>query len=117
LSNEIELARAIRDAVQLVPGVAALGSGSAGEVGTYGPGEKIVGVAVQPDRASLRCDIHLWANYEKSLRLPHLADRVRRVVRQTAKGLGTVPVGKVDVSIEDVVMEDSKQLPWHFSTG
>ena len=86
-SPEEELATAVAGC----PDVAALSGGPFGEVATYLPGRRIVGVRLLGDRF----DVHVIARWGTPL--PAVAEQVRSACAPFAGGRG------VDVTIEDVV--------------
>ena len=105
--SEVSIAQAIRAAVRRVPGVADLSPGRFAEAATYGPGEKVLGVAVGRAAGALDIEVHLCALYADSLVLPQLAARVRSAVRQSVEGLVAGPLQRIDVAFDDLhVKED-----------
>lgn len=92
VSNEMppDEAERIAAAVAAVPGVAGLHGGMFGEVGTYLPGRRVVGVRIGKERV----DVHVTLTLDTPVR--PTADAIQRAVAT----LTTLPV---DVTIEDVV--------------
>lgn len=85
-----EIADTIAAAVTRVPGVASLHAGMFGEVGTYLPGRRVVGVRVTESST----DIHVCIFVDAAVR-----DTALRI-RQAVSGL---VAGPVNVTVEDVV--------------
>jgi len=105
--NEVSIARAIVAGVRSVPGVADVSPGRFAEVATYGPGEKVRGVAVSQAAGALDINVHLCALYAHSLVLPELADRVRSAVRQSVEALGVGLPRRIDVAFDDLRVEEA----------
>jgi hypothetical protein len=80
--------------------VAALHGGEHGEVATYLPGRRVLGVRVGPGRA----EVHLVAAYGPNVAA--LADRVRGAVLAAVPACQAVDVVIGDVVIGDVVIGD-----------
>jgi uncharacterized alkaline shock family protein YloU len=104
--SEVSIARAIVAAVRRVPGVADVSPGRFAEAATYGPGEKVRGVAVGRAAGALDIELHLCALYADSLVLPELAARVRSAVRQAVEGLGAGLLRRIDVAFDDLRVEE-----------
>ncbi|CAA9449308.1 MAG: hypothetical protein AVDCRST_MAG28-1202 [uncultured Rubrobacteraceae bacterium] len=95
LDDDLRLARAASEAALATEGVHALGTGRYAEAATYGPGEKVVGVVVNPNEVR----VHIIARYPPPEPLPALAERIRERVAQRAQGRATtVVVEDVEVS-------------------
>jgi uncharacterized alkaline shock family protein YloU len=94
----IQIARAVADAVERVPGVVELGSGRFSEVATYGPSEKVQGVVVSEREDGLWIEIHLLAQYSPQLNIPKLAQQAR------AAALQAISAGnaRVDIVVDDL---------------
>ncbi|MDJ0392237.1 hypothetical protein QMK17_02685 [Rhodococcus sp. G-MC3] len=86
----MDLADTIAAAALSVAGVAALHGGEFGEIATYLPGRKVLGVRVD----AVHCDIHISAEY------PSDVNGVARGVRAAVQPLVSVPVS---VTVEDVI--------------
>jgi len=84
----------IATAVKSCPGVARLHGGVFGEVATYLPGRRVVGVQVGEQRVA----VHFVARLDRPVR--EVADGVRGAVTPLAHGM------PVDVIVEDVAAED-----------
>lgn len=84
---------AVAAAVRAVPGVVDLHGGTMGEVGTYLPGRRVLGVRLRPQVT----DVHVTVAYGAPVR--ETAAAVRTAV-------GLVVPGPVDVTVEDVVGPD-----------
>jgi NADPH-dependent curcumin reductase CurA len=89
---ETEPAELIANAVLAVPGVAGLHGGMFGEVATYLPGRRVLGVALGDDS----CAIHISVRYPA-----HVIETAERV-RAALVPLLDAPV---DVTVEDVFTE------------
>ncbi|OAK52450.1 hypothetical protein [Rhodococcoides kyotonense] len=87
--QEHELADAVAAAALSAAGVVALNGGEFGEIATYLPGRKVVGVRIHADG----CDVHITAEY------PSDVHAVARGVVGAVQPLITVPVS---VTVEDV---------------
>lgn len=92
LDDDLRLARAVSEAALTTEGVYALGTGRYAEAATYGPGEKVIGVVVNPNEVR----VHIIASYPPPEPLPALAERIREQVEQRAQGRAAMVV------IEDV---------------
>jgi hypothetical protein len=104
--NECGIARAVAAAVRGVSGVADVSPGHHAEVATYGPGEKVRGVAVTRAAGALDISVHLCAMHADALILPDLAIRVRTVVRAATNALGAGAVRRIDVTFDDLRVEE-----------
>ena len=89
MTDSPELADQVADAVRAVPGVHDLYGGVLGEVATYLPGRRVVGVRLTDDG----CDVHIVTTGRQPL--AEVAPAVRAAVRPV------VP-GRIDVTVEDV---------------
>ena len=88
MADDLQLARAAREAALATKGVRRLGSGRYAEAATYGAGEKVSGVVVNPDEVR----VHIVAGYPLAEPIPALADRVREKVASRAGGRATTIV-------------------------
>lgn len=88
--DEGEPARLIADAVRRCPDVVRLSGGRFGDVGTYLPGERIVGVAVRETEVEVR----VVAAYGRPL--ADVAEEIRAAVAAPAGGR------RVAVTIDDL---------------
>jgi uncharacterized alkaline shock family protein YloU len=104
--SELAFARAVRYAVQRVPGIRGLSGGAVAEVATYGPGEIVRGVVVSRQAGALAIAVHVIALYADGLVLPELAAHVRQTVQQVVIALTGSPAQRVDVSIDDLHREE-----------
>ena len=92
--DELRLARDVSEAVLAIEGVYALGVGRYAEAATYGPGEKVTGVVVNPDEVR----VHIVARYPLLEPIPALAEHVReRVAPKTGGRATTVVVEDLEV--------------------
>ena len=105
--SDVSIARAIVAAVRSVPGVADVSPGRFAEAATYGPGEKVRGVAVSQAAGALDIEVHLCALYADTLILPELAARVRSAVRQSVEALGAGLLRRIDVAFDDLRVEET----------
>ena len=90
-----ELPDLVAAAVRAVPGVADLHAGTFGEVGTYLPGRRVVGVRLLPDH----CEVHVALTWNSQV--GETAHAIRAAV--AAAGVRT----RVDVTVEDIVDPDA----------
>jgi uncharacterized alkaline shock family protein YloU len=104
--SDVAIARAVVAAVRSVPGVADVSHGRFAEAATYGPGERVRGVAVGRSAGALDIEVHLCALYADSLILLELAARVRSAVRQSVVALGAGAVWRIDVAFDDLRIEE-----------
>ncbi len=88
MADDLQLARAAREAALATEGVRRLGSGRYAEAATYGAGEKVSGVVVNPDEVR----VYIVAGYPLAEPIPALADRVREKVASRAGGRATTVV-------------------------
>ncbi len=95
MDDDLRLARAVSEAALTTEGVYALGTGRYAEAATYGPGEKVAGVVVNPNQVI----VHIIARYPPPESLLALAERIREQVELRAQGRATtVVVEDVEVS-------------------
>ncbi len=85
---------AVADAVRQVPGVVDLHGGVMGEIGTYLPKRRVLGVRLRPDST----EVHVTLLYGAPVR--ETASAVRAAV-------GRIVPGAVDVVVEDVASPSS----------
>jgi len=88
LADDLQLARAAREAALATEGVRRLGTGRWAEAATYGPGDKVSGVVVEPDEV----EIHIVVSYPLVGSIPALAQRVREKVSLIVGGRATTIV-------------------------
>ncbi len=100
MTEDLQLARAVSEAVLDTEGVYALGVGRYAEAATYGPGEKVTGVVVGPDEVR----VHIVARYPLAEPIPALAERVRERVASRARGRAATVV------VEDLEMAQDESL-------
>ena len=93
MADDLQLARAVSEAVLTTSGVYSLGTGRYAEAATYGAGEKVTGVVVNPDEVR----VHIVARYPLFEPIPIIAERIRERV-----------ASKVGDRITTVVVEDLK---------
>ncbi|MCA1729689.1 MAG: hypothetical protein LC751_09865 [Actinobacteria bacterium] len=95
MDDDLRLARAVSEAALTTEGVYALGTGRYVEAATYGAGEKVTGVVVNPDEVR----VHIVARYPPAESLLALAERIReRVAPRAGNRTATVIVEDVEVS-------------------
>lgn len=85
-------AETIADAALCVPGVAELHGGQFGEVGTYLPNKRIVGVVVNESS----CAVHISVKYPANV--VAVAQQVRRAVEQVVDVPVTIIVGDLSIA-------------------
>jgi uncharacterized alkaline shock family protein YloU len=88
LADDLQLARAVSEAVLATEGVYSLGVGRYAEAATYGVGEKVTGVVVGSDDVR----VHIVASYPLVEPIPALAERVRDRVASEVEGRTTTVV-------------------------
>jgi uncharacterized alkaline shock family protein YloU len=106
--DELVIARAVHAAVSAVPGVAGVSPGRFAETATYGPGERVRGIAVSRAAGALDVEIRLIAVYAEATSLPAVADQVRRAARRAVEALDAGPVRRVDIVIDDLRVEGDR---------
>ncbi|MGA9870317.1 MAG: hypothetical protein WBQ44_04100 [Rhodococcus sp. (in: high G+C Gram-positive bacteria)] len=94
--DQVELADTVAAAAVSVSGVAGLHGGEFGEIATYLPGRKVVGIRIDDQL----CEVHISAEYPTDL------GGVAAGVRAAVQPLMPVPVA---VTIEDVVETGARQ--------
>lgn len=100
MEDDLQLARAVSEAVLATEGVYSLGTGRYVEAATYGPGDKVTGVVVGPDEVK----IHIVVCYPLSEPIPALAERVRERAALRAGGRAAMVV------VEDLEVEQDENL-------
>jgi hypothetical protein len=98
--DELHLARAISEVTLATEGVYSLGVGRYAEAATYGAGEKVTGVVVDPHEVR----VHIVARYPLTEPIPALAERVRERVALRTGGRNTVIV------VEDLEVAQAENL-------
>ena len=98
--DDLQLARAVREAALTTSGVHSMGSGRYAEAATYGAGEKVTGVVVDPDEVR----VHIIARYPLAEPIPVLAERVRERVALSSGGRPAM------VIVEDLEVEQNENL-------
>ena len=88
MADDLQLARAVSEAVLATEGVYSLGVGRYAEAATYGVGEKVTGVVVGSDDVR----VHIVASYPLVEPIPALAERVRDRVASEVEGRTTTVV-------------------------
>jgi uncharacterized alkaline shock family protein YloU len=105
VTNLLEVARAIREAVARTDGVAGIGSGVFAEAATYGAGGRVRGVVMTADESSVHVEVHIIAEYGGGTPLPELAGRVREAALRILRGFGFRDVRGIDVAVDDLRIE------------
>lgn len=100
MTDDLQLARAVSEAVLATSGVQRLGAGRYAEAATYGPGEKVLGVVVSPGEVR----VHIVAHYPLAEPIPALAKRVRERMAPNAEGRATTVV------VEDLEVAEVEDL-------
>ncbi len=88
MADDLQLARAVSEAVLATEGIYSLGVGRYAEAATYGAGEKVIGVVVGSEDVR----VHIVAYYPLSEPIPALAERVRDRVAPEVEGRTTTVV-------------------------
>ena len=88
MTDDLQLARAVSEAALATNGVYSLGTGRYAEAATYGAGEKVTGVVVNPDEVR----VHVVARYPLGEPIPILAERIRERVASKVGGRTTTVV-------------------------
>ena len=88
MADDLQLARAVSEAVLTTSGVYSLGTGRYAEAATYGAGEKVTGVVVNPNEVR----VHVVARYPLGEPIPILAERIRERVASKVGGRTTTVV-------------------------
>ena len=98
MADDLQLARAVQDAALATAGVISLGTGRYVEAATYGAGEKVTGVVVDPDEVR----VHIVALYPPPEPLPVLAERIReRVALRIGSRAAMVVVEDIEVARDE----------------
>lgn len=98
--DDLQLARAVQEAALATAGVHSMGSGRYAEAATYGAGEKVTGVVVDPGEVR----VHIIARYPLTEPIPSLAERVRERVALRTEGRPAMIV------VEDLEVEQNENL-------
>ena len=100
MTDDLQLARAVSEAVLATNGVYSLGTGRYAEAATYGAGEKVTGVVVNPDEVR----VHIVARYPLAEPIPILAERIRERVAARVRGRTTTVV------VEDLEITQDERI-------
>jgi hypothetical protein len=100
LDDDLQVARAVSEAALTTDGIYSLGTGRYVEAATYGPGEKVSGVVVNPDEVR----VHIVLRYPLAEPIPALAERVRERAAPRAGGRATMVV------VEDLKVVQDENL-------
>jgi hypothetical protein len=100
LAEDLQLARAVSEAVLAIDGVYSLGTGRFVEAGTYGAGERVIGVVVAPHEVR----VHIVVRYPLAEPIPALSERIREQVASMAGGRATT------VIVEDLEVAQGENL-------
>jgi uncharacterized alkaline shock family protein YloU len=98
--GDLQLAKAVSEAALATDGVYSLGVGRYAEAATYGAGEKVTGVVVDPDEVR----VHIVARYPLTEPIPALAEHVRERVAPKVEGRITTVV------VEDLKVKQDENL-------
>ena len=98
--DDLQLAKAVREVALATAGVHSMGSGRYAEAATYGAGEKVTGVVVDPDEVR----VHIIARYPLTEPIPALGERVREKVALRSEGR------PASVVVEDLEVEQNENL-------
>ena len=94
--DDLQLARSVSEAVLAIGGVHSLGTGRYAEAATYGAGEKVRGVVVNPREVR----VHIVVSYPLVEPIPALAERIRQQVASRTEGRPTTVVVEDLVEVE-----------------
>ena len=98
MADDLQLARSVSEAVLTTRGVHSLGTGRYAEAATYGAGEKVTGVVVNPDEVR----VHIVARYPLGEPIPILAEHIReRVASKVGGRITTVVVEDLEVAQDE----------------
>jgi hypothetical protein len=100
LDDDLRLARTVSEAALATEGVYSLGTGRYVEAATYGAGEKVTGVVVDPDEVT----VHIVVRYPLPEPIPALAERVRERAASRVGGRATTVV------VEDLEVVQDENL-------
>ena len=100
MDDDLQVARAVSEAALTTDGIYSLGTGRYVEAATYGPGEKVSGVVVNPDEVR----VHIVLRYPLTEPIPALAERVRERAAPRAGGRATTVV------VEDLKVVQDENL-------
>ena len=100
MADDLQLARAVSEAVLTTSGVHSLGTGRYAEAATYGAGEKVTGVVVNPNEVR----VHVVARYPLGEPIPILAERIRERVAARVRGRTTTVV------VEDLEITQDERI-------
>ena len=94
--DDLQLARSVAEAVLAIGGVHSLGTGRYAEAATYGAGEKVSGIVVNPREVR----VHIVVSYPLVEPIPALAERIRQQVASRTEGRPTTVVVEDLVEVE-----------------
>lgn len=98
MDNDLRLARAVSEVALATEGVYSLGTGRYAEAATYGAGEKVTGVVVDPNEVR----VHIVVRYPLKEPIPALAERIReRVISRAGGRAATVVVEDLEVARDE----------------
>ncbi|MDQ3911488.1 MAG: hypothetical protein M3305_06925 [Actinomycetota bacterium] len=100
MADDLQLARAVSTAALATNGVYSLGSGRYVEAATYGAGEKVTGVVVDPNEVR----VHIVVRYPPPEPILDLAERLREQVTLRTGGRATTIV------VEDLEVVQDENL-------
>jgi hypothetical protein len=115
--SDTDIAHALVLAIRAVPGVLEMGHGVFAQAATYGPGKRIVGIALgHPTADDLSVEVHVVldervlhtalsdvaARSETTPLLLRCSEQVRAVVSHTLEQLGVPVPLMIDVTIDDI---------------
>lgn len=94
MADDLQLARAVSTAALATNGVYSLGPGRYAEAATYGAGEKVTGVVVDPNEVR----VHIVVHYPPPEPIIDLAERLReQVTLRTGGRAATIVVEDLEV--------------------
>ncbi|MGH2447089.1 MAG: Asp23/Gls24 family envelope stress response protein [Chloroflexota bacterium] len=102
--NDVALARAAEQSALSVPGVLGISPGVGYVEATYGPGVEVQGVGIGHEDGRIVANIHVRVTNSP---VPPLAREVRKRVRSALEAGSGLPVGPINVYVDDMAMESA----------
>ncbi len=102
LDEQVALAEAVRQAALAVPGVAGMSPGVGYIEATYGRNVEVVGVGISTHDGRVAAKVHLIVDVTP---MRPLAKRVRAAIRTTIQCLSDLPIGPIDLYIDDIRLD------------
>lgn len=101
--DQVALAEAVRLSALGVRGVVAISSGKGYIEATYGRNVEVLGVSISMQGGQVSADVHLVV---AETPIPALATRVRKAIRKTIRQYADLPVGPINLYIDDMEVGD-----------